>query len=255
MGDVLPQLGAAGSGFVFGWVVYFAIRDRAGPITAHETCALICAMLGSAVTGYVAITTADATQILGAYGVGVFVGFTSHVSARSYRATSGGQQLGPRVPFADARTPAALHRAVDTEPAQSAPDIATRDAARAAVAKINTLVASLNRAIAEGPADALQDLMAVKRDLTRVKMTCLSFVGLASLTQAETTDVLGELTVNTQELTAAAEPLKHRFEPARDVDLLLELLGKLKSTVAQQTRPSRYAPASDKPNWPEKNTV
>ncbi|MEM9012875.1 MAG: hypothetical protein AAGE18_16730 [Pseudomonadota bacterium] len=70
--SLISGVGVFGIGFVLGWTLYFAIRGRSGQIDAAELTSIAAVVFGGAVT---ALFEAQ-PDFLGAYGLGVFAGFT-----------------------------------------------------------------------------------------------------------------------------------------------------------------------------------
>jgi len=69
---LVQLLGAGGLGFVIGWYVYYINRYRAGDVQISDVLTLIGAVGGAAVTALFP----SRSDLFGAYGIGLFVGFT-----------------------------------------------------------------------------------------------------------------------------------------------------------------------------------
>jgi hypothetical protein len=66
--------GAAGFGFVIGWLTYFSNRWRKGEVSFADLATLIGIIGGGAVLGLFPA----ASDLFGAYGIGLFLGFFSY---------------------------------------------------------------------------------------------------------------------------------------------------------------------------------
>lgn len=71
---MLPLLGAGGFGAILGWYLYYINRYRAGAIGLGDLATVVGVLGGGAV---VALFPAK-SDLFGAYGVGLFVGFFSY---------------------------------------------------------------------------------------------------------------------------------------------------------------------------------
>ncbi|MGI8685007.1 MAG: hypothetical protein ACR2MO_07960 [Acidimicrobiales bacterium] len=72
---LLQELGAAGFGFLIGWNLYFVNRYRKGDVSLSDLAALVGAIGGTAV---LALFPAR-TDLFGAYGIGLFLGFAAYL--------------------------------------------------------------------------------------------------------------------------------------------------------------------------------
>lgn len=73
--SVIQQLGAGGFGALVGWYVYYVNRHRSDAVQLADVLTLIGAIGGAAV---LALFPAK-TDLFGAYGVGLFVGFFGYL--------------------------------------------------------------------------------------------------------------------------------------------------------------------------------
>lgn len=69
--------GSAGMGFVLGWTLYFANRGKAGNISVSDLAAIVGALAGGVILGFLKVTDDPNVNAgaVGAYGIGLFAGF------------------------------------------------------------------------------------------------------------------------------------------------------------------------------------
>lgn len=72
--SLVQLLGAGGFGFVMGWQLYFVNRYRRDRVSLADLGGIVAALGGTAV---LAMFPAK-TDLLGAYGIGLFLGFTTY---------------------------------------------------------------------------------------------------------------------------------------------------------------------------------
>jgi hypothetical protein len=69
--SLVQMLGAGGFGFLIGWYVYFINRHRKGDVQMSDLVTLIGVVGGGSITALFP----QATDLFGAYGIGLFAGF------------------------------------------------------------------------------------------------------------------------------------------------------------------------------------
>lgn len=216
------QLGAAGLGFVLGWVLYLAIRGRKGNIDGGELTSIAAVVFGGAAAAYLQ----SDSSLFGAYGIGVFVGFVMLLTLtwRSLLATPGRSALEALERGSAPRTLTSVSPSRET----AADDRRARGELERLAEEIERLLDLLIDARNRATGDQRRRLNEAIRTVTAYLRQIKLMLALDSLTSGPVSALIETL----EEQSAALEEEADRLEQATNsIGQVNRTLGVLKSAI------------------------
>lgn len=220
--------GSVAFGFVIGWTLYFANRGKSGKMEMADIAAMITAIAGGTVTGFLtqAVNPNVNAAALGCYGIGLFLGFVTYFLlfrwARQDTELDYVLRGSPFDMFPEQtlrRTPPRSRGASGRDPNET-------------IAALNRLIKALaeraDEANRRGDHDLADRIDNILVELGKYKRTLLVTRAIETLSSPELAEFFGVLKAETEALNAKADVIK---DVAGSITDAVDFLTKAKDLV------------------------